>query len=126
VKPVVVDTSVWRKFFAGVPACKKLAALLDDADSVLIHPFVMGELVMGGLSSKEQALFERLPVAILIPHEEVVEFVRRRRLTRRGVGWIDAHLLASALGSTGLLWTADGDLALAARELKAGFVPEAV
>jgi predicted nucleic acid-binding protein len=124
-KPVVVDTSVWRRFFAGVPAFRKLAELLDEDASVLIHPFVVGELVMGGLSSKEQALFERLPVAMSIPHEEVLEFVRRRRLMRRGVGWIDAHLLASALGSSGLLWTADGDLAALARELKVEFAPAA-
>ncbi|MGQ0734350.1 MAG: hypothetical protein ACT4QD_11910 [Acidobacteriota bacterium] len=30
-------------------------------------------------------------------HAEVVAFVRDRKLNGRGIGWIDAHLLASAL-----------------------------
>jgi predicted nucleic acid-binding protein len=52
-----------------------------------------------------------------VPHDEVVEFVRRRRLHGRGIGWIDAHLLASALVGRVDLWTADPRLAAVATEL---------
>jgi hypothetical protein len=37
----------------------------------------------------------------------VVELVKRRKLSGRGIGWIDAHLLASALVARSMLWTAD-------------------
>jgi hypothetical protein len=82
-----------------------------------MHPFVMGEMVLGGLSTREEALFARLPVAPVVPHEDALALVRQRKLTRRGVGWIDVHLLASALLSGATVWTADADLAVAAAAL---------
>jgi predicted nucleic acid-binding protein len=121
VSPVLVDTSVWRRYFAGTPAVKGLGDLLDEDGVVLVHPFVIGELVLGGLSAREERLFARLPAATLLPHDEVLAFVRRRRLTRRGIGWVDAHLLASALASGGALWSVDRDLAAAAGDLGIGF-----
>jgi predicted nucleic acid-binding protein len=48
---------------------------------------------------------------------EVVAFVRGRQLHGRGIGWIDAHLLAAALVADVPLWTADERLAGLAREL---------
>jgi predicted nucleic acid-binding protein len=121
VTAVLVDTSVWRRFFSGSPAAGALADLLDEDGAVLVHPFVLGELVLGGLSAREEGLFARLPQASLIANEEVLEFVRRRKLGRRGIGWVDAHLLASALASSAALWSADGRLASAAAELGAEF-----
>jgi predicted nucleic acid-binding protein len=109
VKPVLVDTSVWRRYFGGTPGGRDLG--------VLVHPFVLGEMVLGGLSRREEQLFGRLPTADVVPHEEVLEFVRRRRLARRGIGWVDAHLLASALTSSAVVWTADSDLKAAAADL---------
>ena len=52
---VLVDTSVWRRFFGGSPAAGALADLLDEDGAVLVHPFVLGELVLGGLSAREEA-----------------------------------------------------------------------
>jgi predicted nucleic acid-binding protein len=52
-----------------------------------------------------------------IPHEEVVGFVKARRLHGRGIGWIDAHLLASAVVARLRLWTADPRLAALAAEI---------
>jgi predicted nucleic acid-binding protein len=121
VKPVLVDTSVWRRYFGGAEAARGLGALLDESGSVLVHPFVVGELVLGGLSNREQRLFERLPSADSVPHDEVLELVRRRRLDRRGIGWVDAHLLASALTSSAELWAMDADLEAVAVELGVGF-----
>jgi predicted nucleic acid-binding protein len=121
VKPVLVDTSVWRQFFAGSPPFRVLGDLLDEDGVVLTHPFILGELVMGGLSGREEELFSRLATARPIADEEVLDMVKRRRLTRRGIGWVDAHLLASALASSALLWSADKDLAAAAAELDAAF-----
>lgn len=116
-KPVIVDTSVWRRYFAGTPAVKGLGSLLDEDGAVLVHPFVVGELVLGGLSAREEDLFVRLPAAAVVPHDEVLAFVRRRKLARRGIGWVDAHLLASALTSDATIWSVDGDLVSAAEDL---------
>jgi predicted nucleic acid-binding protein len=121
VTPVLVDTSVWRRYFSGGAGVSALAELLDEDGAVLVHPFVLGELVLGGLPAREEALFARLPSATTLAHEEVLEFVRRRRLARRGIGWIDAHLLASALASSAALWSAEAPLAAAAAELGADF-----
>jgi hypothetical protein len=52
-----------------------------------------------------------------LPHDDVLALVRQRKLMRRGVGWIDAHLLASALLSGAAVWTADADLSAAATAL---------
>jgi hypothetical protein len=64
-----------------------------------------------------------LSFAPAVPHEEVLEFVMRRRLVRRGIGWIDAHLLASALSLSALLWSMDRGLDEAARAVDACFTP---
>jgi hypothetical protein len=121
VTPVLVDTSVWRRFFAGAAGVSALGDLLDEDGGVLVHPFVLGELVLGGLSTREEALLGRLPSAATLAHDEVLQFVRRSRLARRGIGWVDAHLLASALASSAALWSADAPLASAAAELGADF-----
>ena len=119
--PVLVDTSVWRRYFSGSSGVRQLGDLLDEDGAVLTHPFVMGELVLGGLSAREEAHFARLPSVAVVGHEEVLEFVRRRRLTRRGVGWVDAHLLASTLASSAELWSVDADLRAAASDLAVAF-----
>jgi predicted nucleic acid-binding protein len=119
-KPVIADTSIWRRYFSGAAAVRRLGSLLDEDGGVLMHPFIMGELVLGGLSTREERLFARLPLAPVVPHDEMLELVRRRQLARRGIGWVDAHLLASALASAALLWSLDSALATAARDLEVG------
>jgi predicted nucleic acid-binding protein len=121
VKPVLVDTSVWRRYFAGAVGVKTRGGLLDEDGAVIVHPFVIGEMVLGGLSAREEELFARLPAALVVPHDEVLAMVRRRRLARRGIGWVDAHLIAGALAAGGELWSVDGDLAAAAVDLGVGY-----
>ncbi len=50
-------------------------------------------------------------------HDEVLAFVEAQRLTGRGLGWIDMHLLASAALAHQVLWTHDRRLDSAAREV---------
>jgi predicted nucleic acid-binding protein len=118
-KSVIVDTSVWRQFFAGRAVARRLGALLEEDGLVLVHPLVVGELVLGGLSVREEQLLQSLPSSDRVPYDEVLDFVRRRRLMRKGIGWVDAELIASALTSGANLWSLDGALAEAARELGA-------
>ena len=117
---VLVDTSVWRRYLAGGANVRGLGDLLED-DAVLTHPFIVGELVLGGLSVREEELLGHLPVAPVTAHPEVMEFVKKRRLARRGIGWVDAHLLTSALTSAATLWSLDRSLASAAKSLGVAF-----
>ena len=58
-----------------------------------------------------------LPEAQLLEHEEVLSFLEVRRLYGRGIGWVDAHLLASTLLTGCALWTFDKPLQRAAAAL---------
>ncbi len=120
-KPVLIDTSVWRYFFAGRTAARPLATLLDEEGIVLVHPLVLGELVLGGLSSEQEHLLQRLPTVERVPYDEVLSFIRRRRLARRGIGWVDAEIVASGLTSGAEVWSFDGALVAVAGGLGAAF-----
>jgi len=120
---VLVDTSVWIRFLANrTPYAGQLDELLSR-DEVNGHDFVYGELLSGDGGGRKSLLanYERMEQAPLVPHAEVVAFVRDRKLNGRGIGWIDAHLLASALVGHLRLWTADSPLATVARELGVGY-----
>jgi predicted nucleic acid-binding protein len=116
---VLVDTSVWIRFLANrAPYAARLAALLDG-EEVSGHELVYGELLIGDKGGRRLLLagYQLMDHAPRVMHAEVVAFVRDRRLTGRGIGWIDAHLLASALVGRTRLWTADSSLAAIATEL---------
>lgn len=116
---VLADTSVWIEHFRhGDP---NLAERLSEG-LVLMHPFIRGELACGNLKNRAAILsdMEALPQAHLATNAEVLQLIEDRRLWGRGMGWIDAHLLASALLSNCRLWTLDGRLAKAAGELGVG------
>lgn len=106
---VLVDTSIWIRFLSNDGAyAEKLDALLEQQD-VYSHDYVYGELLIGDKGARRAflesyVLMRSAPVAT---HDEVVTLVRERRLHGRGIGWIDAHLLASALVGRLTLWTAD-------------------
>jgi predicted nucleic acid-binding protein len=121
---VLVDTSVWRRYFGGRIGAKNaylLGDLLDQDDEVLCHPAVLGELVLGGLSSREEALLARLPSSPEIDSREVLSLVRARKLARRGIGWVDCQLLASALVAGAMVWSLDRKLADAAAAVGAAY-----
>lgn len=120
---VLVDTSVWVRFLAGrEPYATGLDELLSR-DEVAGHDMVFGELLIGDRGGRTKLLdsYARMRQSTTVPHDEVVEFVRRRRLLGRGVGWIDLHLLASAVVGRLELWTADRQLAAVAAELRIAF-----
>lgn len=114
---VLVDTSIWIEHFRhGDP---RLAEHLSDG-LILMHPFVAGELACGNLKDRAAILWElhALPAAQRASDDEVLALIEDRRLWGRGLGWIDAHLLASALLSHCRFWTCDKSLAKAAADLR--------
>ena len=120
---ILVDTSVWIDHLrAGDDA---LAGLLD-AGSVLIHPFVIGELALGALKQRDVVLdaLSDLPSAAVADDGEVLHFIHRHALFGRGVGYVDAHLLASAALTAGsTLWTRDRRLHDVAARLSLAAAP---
>jgi predicted nucleic acid-binding protein len=117
---VLVDTSVWIRFLAGrEPFGSGLDALLSR-DEVVGHELVFGELLIGDRGGRANllAVYALMQQSTVVPHDEVVELARSRRLGGRGAGWIDVHLLASALVDRLSLWTADASLSALARELR--------
>ena len=116
---VLVDTSIWIRFLVGTePYANKLGRLLSD-DEVLGHDFVYGELLIGdrGGRAKLLAQYKLMRQAAFVANSEVVEFVRHHKINGRGIGWIDAHLLASAIVGSSRLWTADRPLAAVALDI---------
>jgi predicted nucleic acid-binding protein len=116
---VLVDTSVWIRFLSNrAPHAAELEELLSR-DEVCGHDFVYGELLIGDVGGRKKLLadYEQMHQAPVVPHADVVAFVRNRRLHGRGIGWIDAHLLASSLVGRLKLWTTDPRLMALATEL---------
>src|SRR3954471_1807269 len=120
---VLVDTSVWIRFLANrTPYAGELEELLGR-DEVCGHDLVYGELLIGDVDGRRRLLgdYEQMHQAPIVAHRDLVEFVGTRRLHGRGIGWIDAHLLASAIVGRLRLWTADPRLATLAKELDVGY-----
>ena len=114
---ILADTSVWVEFLRHGE--RRLERLLARG-GVLIHPMVIGELVLGGLPRNGQvrSLLERLPRAVESTHAELVRFVYDNDVVGTGVGYVDAHLLAAAALTSGAgLWTKDAKLATLAGRL---------
>ncbi|MBX9811159.1 MAG: type II toxin-antitoxin system VapC family toxin [Burkholderiales bacterium] len=118
---ILVDSSVWIDHLrAGEPA---LVELLNTG-RVLTHPFVIGELACGNLKNRKTvlSLLQDLPAAPVATDEEMLFFIERRGLMGRGIGCVDAHLLASvSMAGTGRLWTRDKRLCAVAESMGLAF-----
>jgi len=114
---ILVDTSVWVDHLRAGNAL--LAALLQDG-SVLGHSWVTGEIALGQLARRREVLglLTNLPQAQLATDAEVMTMIESRSLFGRGIGYVDAHLLAATLLTTrASLWTRDKRLAATAAAL---------
>ncbi len=110
---VLADTSIWIEHFRK--GHTHLAELLQGG-MVLMHPFVLGELACGNLKNRDEILGDlgELPKAVEASHEETLDLMESRRLWGLGIGWVDTHLIASALLSNCRLLTIDARLHRAA------------
>ena len=103
---VLVDTTIWVDHF------RHKVALLEDlltSGEVAIHPFIIGELACGNIRNREEimTLLSALPTLKMASYTEALHLVETRGLYGKGIGWIDIHLLASALLCSTPLWTRD-------------------
>ena len=113
---VLVDTSVWVAHLRD--GTIGLETLLDEG-KVACHPFIIGELACGNLKNRHEILplLETIPAAIQAEHEEVLHLISSHRLIGKGLGYIDMHLLASAILTQVPLWTLDKKLNEVSSEL---------
>lgn len=113
---IIADTSVWLDHWRrGNP---RFAELLTQR-RVVLHPFVLGEISLGAITGRADVLtrLRRLRAPRVARHDEVMALIERTPLWRRGIGWVDAHLLASTLLEHARLWTLDEPLARVAADL---------
>jgi predicted nucleic acid-binding protein len=104
---ILADTSVWIDHFRS--SDPELQRRLNN-DEIVMHPFVVGELALGPLPNRRSTLayLDHLPRVRTVQQDEVRQMVEARSLHNRGIGLIDAHLIASVLIGTGMqLWTRD-------------------
>lgn len=119
---IVVDTSVWVDWFRGLDS--PLDVILQRGRA-LIHPFVLGELKLGGLPKRGLIQLDwpeiaRAPVGSPL---EVDAFIDAADLCGTGLGYVDVHLLVSARLAAGTLLTLDQRLHSQAERLGSGFKP---
>jgi predicted nucleic acid-binding protein len=106
---VLVDTSVWVSHLRH--GNEDLQELLHEGE-VVCHPFIVDELACGNLKNRHAILtyLQSLPMTILAEDEEVLKFIENNQLMGKGLGYIDVHLIASAVLTNVLLWTLDKTL----------------
>jgi len=115
---VLVDTSVWIDYFRQGDV--DLERVLQ-ANTLLTHPFVIGELACGNLKNRSEilTLLQVLPQALLAEPQEVLLFIERYQLMGKGIGYVDMHLLAATtLTDDACLWTRDKRLLQVAQALE--------
>lgn len=114
---LLVDSGVWIDHLRKADPDLKAAF---ETRSLLGHPLVTGEIAMGSLADRGAvlALLRQLPQAVRAEDSEVLALVEERRLFSLGLGFVDAHLLASCLLTPATrLWTRDRRLRAAAERL---------
>ena len=106
---ILVDTSIWINHFNKSNA--GLIGLLNSA-KVCIHPFIIGDLSCGNISNRSEilSLLKSLPIIETALDDEVFTLIENKKLYGIGLGFIDVHLLTSALIHDVKIWTTDKSL----------------
>jgi len=117
---VLVDTSVWIKHLRSGNI--GLESLLNDGH-VVSHLFIVGELACGNLSNRSEilSLLQAIPLANHAEHEEVMHFIQNYSLMGKGLGYIDMHLIVSAILTRVPIWTLDKKLKEVSSKLGLGY-----
>jgi predicted nucleic acid-binding protein len=118
---ILVDTNVWIKHLreSDVELIEQL-----NIGFVACHPFIVGELACGNLGNRAEILmlFQALPSTPIAEPAEILDFIENNSLMGRGLGYVDIHLLASAILGNVVLWTLDHRLHEAAIELSVAYL----
>lgn len=114
---ILADTSVWVDYLRH-----KNTPILDHLSlgDIVVHDYVIGEMVLGGISRAKLAMFGQMRRCHCASHDEVMHLIAERNLAGRGLGYVDSHLLAAALIGRLQLWTLDKALRQVAQECGCG------
>lgn len=115
---ILADTSIWVDHLRKRD--EELSAYLNEG-RIIMHPFVIGELAMSNMPNFALVLesLRHLRQAVVASDEEVLDFIDRYALAGHGIGYVDAHLLASVHLTPGSeLWTRDERLLAAAKRIR--------
>ena len=113
---ILADTSIWIDHFRHTDA--ELRKSIEE-DRLLCHPAVIGELALGSLRDRTSviAFLTAQREALVATHDEVMMMIDRHAIFSMGIGYTDAHLLASVLlDQRVVLWTRDKRLRAAAEK----------
>lgn len=112
---ILVDTSIWIDHFNKKDA--RLITLLEE-NSVLVHPFIIGELACGNIKNRNEILelLDALPKISTVGFGEILFFINQHQLYGKGLGYIDVHLIASCIMDDAKLYTRDKKLFRIAKE----------
>jgi predicted nucleic acid-binding protein len=119
---IIVDTSIWVDHFRRPQ--KELAALIAQGQ-IALHPYVFGELALGGFPSNGPVVDEMMELvrAPIASAPETLAFIAWAGLSGTGVGYVDTHLLVSArLLVGGTLLTSDKRLYAQAERLGIAYI----
>ncbi|MDD5272278.1 MAG: type II toxin-antitoxin system VapC family toxin [Methylovulum sp.] len=120
---IVVDTSLWLDHLRGSDS---LLASLLVTDFVCIHPWIIGELACGNLQNRRGilGLLMDLPQIQPVSEGEALYFIEQHHLMGKGIGYIDAHLLAATAVHSMKIWTRDKRLNAMAHALDLAYTPK--
>ena len=104
---ILADTSIWVDHLRhGDPIMVERL----NTGRICIHPHIIGEIALGSLRQREIVLtaLGDLPTVVVASDAEVRTLIEGQPLFGRGIGYIDAHLLAAVRLTPGSrLWTRD-------------------
>lgn len=117
---ILADTSVWISHFRATN--KQLSSLLENSE-ISCHPCIIGELACSGIGNRREivSLLQALPSYTPVRNSEFLHFIESYRLHGKGIGFVDVHLLASALLNSDFIWTMDTKLEKIAKKLKVAY-----
>lgn len=107
---ILADTSVW---IGHLRALNPQMENLLTRGKIVMHPFVVAEIALGSLKNRRQKLgaMDMLRKVKVAQMSEVRRMIEANGLYAKGIGLIDAHLIASCLLTPGTqLWTRDAAL----------------
>jgi predicted nucleic acid-binding protein len=121
---ILPESSIWIDHLRQ--PISHLNELLEQG-LVLGHPAVTGEVALGSIANRA-FIIDRLDSLRQLPVAEpdfVAVMIESLKLWGCGIGYVDAHLLASLrIAGIGQLWTKDRRLREQAQILEIAYIPE--
>lgn len=116
----LVDTSAWISFFKGEARAEEIKTLIIE-NNVVMHPYIYGELLLGGIPFEIDDLLKSLPVCRLLEPDSVFKFIRESEINNYCIGWVDVNLIISAISGNSKILTFDEKLKKLCKDLQCVF-----